>query len=108
MSNAQLDLFNNPRRSRPPARPCATSIAAAEWIAKHEGTLADRVRRFIAGRGDHGATREEIHLETGIRENTVGARIRQLELAGMIFRSDDTRPTTSGRAATVWRHKRAV
>jgi hypothetical protein len=58
---------------------------------------------YIAERGEHGATAEEVSLDTGIRMATVAARVNELWSGyRAITDTGERRPTTSGRAATVW------
>ncbi len=81
----------------------ATSRAAAVAIAPKLGALQTRVLRFIANRGEHGATDEEIC--DGLELNPSTGRPRRVELAAknLIKKAEKPRPTKSGRDAAVWR-----
>ena len=81
-----------------------TSHEAAEKIAEPAGTLRARVLSFIEYWG--GATDEEIQL--GLKMNPSTERPRRVELVerGLVEDSGETRPTRSGRKATVWRSTR--
>jgi len=81
----------------------ATSKQAADAIKPMRLSLFQRVHNFIEEREKWGATQEEIHLETGIKENTLRPRIRELEIKGLIEKTDETRKTKSGRNAVVYR-----
>jgi hypothetical protein len=91
--------------SAPPAVRSRTSIAAAEAIAEMAPTLRGRVYQAIVGRGESGATREELAAELDLRLATVCGRCRELTTMGLIYDSGTTRQTNSGRAAVVLRAK---
>jgi hypothetical protein len=98
---SQLDLFEDqPRYSDPPHCGVETSRQAAESVANVSGKRA-AVYRFIRGRGDRGATREEIEIGLGMRGNTVRPRVKELESVGLVRVTAVTRNTTSGRKANV-------
>lgn len=87
----------------PPAQQhSATSVEAAEAIKPRVNELQQLVLRFMAERGDDGATDEEGIEGTGLAPNTFRPRRIELVSAGMVKDSGKTRPTKSGRAATVW------
>ena len=79
-----------------------TSRAAAVSIAPRLNELQGVVMSYIAGRGQRGATDEEITRDLEMNPST--ARPRRIELVemGKIHSSGRTRPTVSGRSATVW------
>lgn len=52
--------------------------------------------------GEAGLTDEEIGERTGLAGNTVRPRRLELEEGGLVCDSGRTRPTQSGRRATVW------
>ncbi len=104
----QLKLFDSPRRSTPPAMPApyaaksATSQAAAAAIAGEARFIRQRVLAFIRSRRDYGATDPEISEALGLPGDSSRPRRIELRDAGTIVDSGRTRPTRSGRAATVW------
>jgi len=51
----------------------------------------------------NGLTDEEIEHTLNLKHQTASARRRELVLGGLIHDSGQTRKTTSGREATVWR-----
>ena len=95
----QFGLFEQ----RPPAqRQSATSVAAAQDIQEDAGTLRGFVLAYLRGSGLEGATDEE--MQTALNMNPSTQRPRRIELVekGLVVSSGFTRPTRSGRAATVW------
>lgn len=80
----------------------ATSEAAAAAIEPVAGTLRAKVLDAIRASREIGMTDEEIGVALGMPGNTVRPRRRELENAGSIVPSIDTRPTRSGRRAVVW------
>lgn len=91
--------------SAPPAGRSRTSIAAAEAIREMAPTLRGKVYQAIAGRGQLGATREELAADLEMRLATVCGRCRELVEMGLVYDSGATRATSSGRAAVVLRAK---
>jgi hypothetical protein len=91
------------RPAFPPANRTRTSIAAAEAIADNAPTLRGRVFAFVAGQGQAGATREEIAAALDMPLQTVCGRVNELIAQCLVHRTDETRPTASGRAAGVVR-----
>jgi hypothetical protein len=95
-------------RTPPYQRTSSTSRRAAMALVT-EGRLLDKreqVRRFIAERGDYGATREEVALGMGLRIQSVCGRVAELleHIPGeppALQRTDRERKTTSGRNAEV-------
>jgi hypothetical protein len=79
-----------------------TSRAAAVSVAPRLNELQGVVMSYIAGRGTRGATDEEITHDLKMNPST--ARPRRIELVemGKVRASTQTRPTVSGRSATVW------
>lgn len=79
----QQELFSpayNIRKIQVPAPsvPVQTSIEAAERITPDAATLRGLVFGFIRGRGQEGATREEISIALEMSENTVRPRVWEL------------------------------
>lgn len=84
-------------------RHSATSRAAAEFIAEDAPTLRKRVLQCIAFAGHFGRTDEEIQEHLLMDGSTERPRRRELQIAGLVIDSGETRKTRSGRLATVWR-----
>lgn len=83
----------------------ATSKAAATSIVPKAGTLRAMVLEFLKDRrywGIDGATDEEIQDELEMPQNTARPRRVELVRAGLVIDSGRSRPTKSGRMATVW------
>lgn len=85
---------------RTPAAPhngTRTSRAAAEGV---KPTQLQMVRDFLDAVGPKGATREQIHLGTGLKESAVCGRIDQLRKLGEIVEPNGMeRKTSAGKAA---------
>ena len=79
-----------------------TSKAAADSMKPLAGQQRERVRQFFVECGQHGATQQEAELALDIPGNSIRPRCKELEEAGEIQNSGNTRKTTSGRAAAVW------
>jgi hypothetical protein len=85
-----------------------TSHAAAASLPGY-GTTLYTVLQAVWAAGEHGRTDDELEAETNMSHQTVSAARNRLCAHGwLIHVSDDrgqrvTRPTRSGRAATVWR-----
>lgn len=98
---AQLSFgFDSP--PKPPHSGSETSRAAAESIKPNAGTLRAMVLEFIEAQGERGATDDEIQRALGMEGNTERPRRQELEKMGLIWATDKTRETSSGRQATVW------
>ncbi|NDC63774.1 MAG: hypothetical protein EBZ59_07295 [Planctomycetia bacterium] len=80
----------------------ATSRAAAERVEAKAPSARYLVLKDIRRRGAAGATHEEIALATGIRLDTVKARVHELGMQGVVRALRRTRATTSGSAAMVF------
>lgn len=80
----------------------ATSQAAAEAIRPHACRLRMAVLRSIAAHLGLGQTDEEVQESTKLGGNCERPRRRELVVLGYIRDSGWTRPTASGRQATVW------
>jgi predicted transcriptional regulator len=96
----QLGLFDVPA---PFARGSETSEEAARSVEVDARTLRGIVLAFIRGRGERGATCDEIEVELGLRHQTASARIRELVQADYLADRQARRSTRSGRRAVVWR-----
>lgn len=98
-------MLNPPRnyRGEPPFQSSSeTSRQAAEAIKPHRGKLAQRVYDYIKSQGEYGATQEEIHKGTGMRQSSVCGRVRELELAEHIIKTERKRLNDSGVQAFVY------
>lgn len=93
------DSFVRPGLARADAP--QTSKSAAESVGKLTGIVRLRVLEMIKLREERGATCDEIEQLCDLSHQTASARIRELAQGGHI-RPAGTRPTRSGRAATVW------
>jgi hypothetical protein len=80
----------------------ATSRAAAEAIAPAAGTLRATVLAYLVRCEESGATDEEMQTAIGMAQNTQRPRRGELVRAGFVRDSGKTRPTRSGRNASVW------
>ena len=95
----QFGLFD----ARPPAQAASrTSVQAAERIREDAGTLRGRVLAYLRGAGARGGTDEEIQAALDMNPSTERPRRGELVEAGFVIDSGSTRPTRSGRQATVW------
>lgn len=95
----QLNLFDRPAPSQ---RGSQTSMAAARSIEPQAGTLRGFVLDYLRGKGALGATDEEIQVALHMNPSTQRPRRIELVAKGLVRDSQRTRPTTSGRMATVW------
>lgn len=94
----QRSLFDDP----PAQRHSPTSVAAAEGIEPRAETLRRAVLEFLRQRGEQGATDEEIQDALAMPGNTARPRRRELQMAGLVVDSGNTRETRSGRQAVIW------
>lgn len=86
----------------PPAqRHSETSVAAAVSIKKNVGKFHVAILDFLALRPE-GATDAEMQSELGMNPSTQRPRRIELVTMGKVVEYGTTRPTPSGRAATVW------
>ena len=88
--------------SLPYVRGSETSKAAADSMKPIAGSIKHRVYDFILRRGSTGATDDEIEVGLRLTHQTASARRRNLELAGALVKTDNKRPTRSGRSAFVY------
>ena len=93
-SFATLPLFR-------PADP-KTSKAAAERVGEFAG---EHHRLILQALGEGPANKDAIASRCGLTEQQVVRRLRAMERARLVERTNETRPTASGRQATVWRAK---
>lgn len=78
-----------------------TSIEAARSIAEHVTPMQARVLAYLAECGP--STQEEIAEGADMRLNSINPRINELAKAGKVVNTGETRATSSGRLAVVWR-----
>jgi hypothetical protein len=104
VSDKQLDFFLIPPRRDTAAyvRGSGTSRAAAASLGDHLARLQFLVLDFIRLQGMTGATDDECEIYLKLRHQTASARRRELVLKDYIIDSERTRPTRSGRQATIW------
>lgn len=86
----------------PPSQPCDTSEDAAIAIQPHLNKLRARVLEFIAQRRSFGATADECEVGIPMKGSTLRPRLVELELVKRIVKSERTRPTRSGRQASIY------
>lgn len=76
---------------------------SAPFLLRHE---AARARAIVFGSvkasGAQGVTSDEVERRTGLRHQTVSARLNELSHQGLVRDSRRRRPTSSGRLARVW------
>jgi hypothetical protein len=95
----QLTLFPTDWRTpglEPPHSGSETSRAAAQRIKPLTGALRKEVLRFIAERGDAGATDHEIAAGLGMLSDTARARRCELRDLGLVRDSGERRLSPSG------------
>ncbi len=78
-----------------------TARAAAELL-KARGSKEARIYRFLLGRGDFGATDNEMQLALNLPANSQPTRRNQLVRQGLVKATDLRRTTARGRQAVVW------
>jgi len=78
-----------------------SSKDAADKLPSRSTCWAE-VYRYIAKRGAHGATCEEVEMHLAMRHQTASARIRELVSGGRIRNSGGRRENSSERTAIVW------
>lgn len=91
-------LFDDP----PAQAHSRTSAAAAEGIRTGSARLRQQVYDWLLARGSHGATDEEMQDGIPMAASTQRPRRGELQKAGLVRDSGDTRSTRSGRKAVVW------
>jgi hypothetical protein len=79
-----------------------TSIAAADAIAPSANRLRTLVYDTLRAAGAEGMTDEELQDATGLQGSCQRPRRVELVARNLVRDSGRTRPTRSGRAATLW------
>jgi len=87
----------------PYQRHSETSRDAAELIEPDVASLRGRVLAYLRKCGEKGATDDEMQVALQMNPSTQRPRRIELWKAGFIEPTSETRPTRSGRQATVWR-----
>lgn len=99
----QLPLTLAMRDLPPPwQRNSDTSREAAATVRAKAPALRTAVLGYVTGRGEQGATNEEVSVAMGIKLQTVCPRMFELREAGVVVDSGTRRKTESGRDAVVW------
>jgi hypothetical protein len=80
----------------------STRTAAAAAIEPLKPNMLRQVYDLVAGRGDRGATDEEIAVALRMRESTARARRVELRDGGQVRDSTRRRQSGSGRLCIVW------
>lgn len=109
--NQTGDLFGWKVPAPPPTYPhapghrgVATSVAAAEAIKPVMGAQQRKIMEYLGTRAN-GATYTEIEADTGLKTQSICARIHELRADGHVVIADETRATPSGRQAHVYKIK---
>lgn len=99
-----MDLFDDyrPEPAPPAQRHSPTSVLAAEAIEPRVATLRRTVLEYMRGRGEDGATDEEVQDALHMNPSTERPRRVELVMGGFVRDSGRTRKTRSNRSATVW------
>ncbi len=92
-----MDLFDPPAQSH-----SLTSMAASVAIEPRAATLRRAVLDWLRGRGDEGATDEEIQDALSMNPSTQRPRRIELMRGGLVVDTGRTRTTKSNRKACVW------
>ena len=79
-----------------------TEREAALSVIVHAKTLRDRVYQWLVEQGARGGTRDELDVVIGITPNVTQPRLRELEQMELIRKTNERRPTRSGRSAVVY------
>lgn len=104
MKPAQLSLLD-PDPDEPEApyqRHSETSKEAAEAIEPDLASLRGQVLAYIRACAENGATDDEVQVALDMNPSTERPRRVELWTAGWVVQTEATRPTRSGRSATVW------
>ena len=96
----QYDLFGG---VPPHVKNSETSLEAAEEILPHVTSIASEILDYIRDMTFIGATCDEVERKLKIPHQTASARFIELERKGVIFKTDVTRKTRSGRRAVVYK-----
>ena len=80
------------------ATSCAAALSVEDSLNRWQGVVLKHLRRM----GNNGATDEEMQRWLGLNPSTQRPRRVELVNKGLVKDSGRTRPTRSGRRATVW------
>lgn len=97
------DIEGYPSSRSLPHNHTPTSKAAAKSMEGKAATQRGDILRFLAERGEQGATAFEVEQLMHISGNSVRPRLVELRASGAVVAAGFTRKTGSGRAAVVWR-----
>lgn len=97
--NYDLDLYGG---AAPFEKDSETSKEAAEAIEPFASSMLWRVVAAMTVAGREGLTCDECEVALELRHQTASARVREAVLKGLIIDSGRTRPTRSGRKASVY------
>ena len=95
-------MTTNNRTTLPFVRGSATSKAAAASMVAIAPSIKRRIYDFILSRGARGATDDELEVALDLTHQTASSRRYALAQAGAVKRTDEKRPTRSGRSAFVY------
>ena len=87
-------------------RDSSTSKAAAESVVSTAATMRSRILRLLGNSAD-GFTIDQIAVFLKCQTGTSSARMRELELQGLIIKSDRTRLTRAKKSAKIYYLKAA-
>ena len=95
--------MSDPYAGRPGfVRGSDTSEAAADSVADRRVSHQQKVLKYFKRVGTQGTTDDDIEVALGLRHQTASARRRELELKGLVSKTDRRRRTRSGRTAAVY------
>jgi hypothetical protein len=80
-----------------------TSQAAAARVIEFRGEHEIKIGEWLTARKLTGGTKDEIAAGTGLTPIAVARRIADMRAHAGVYDSGETRPTPSGRRATVWK-----
>lgn len=86
------------------SQPVDTSEDAADSLSRaHLARLRRRVLAYFGACRERGATPDEVAEHFDVPHNTTSPRVTELAQLGYLERTDDRRPTRTGRNAGVYR-----
>lgn len=89
------------RHRKAPSQASDTSAAAARSVVPHLNRIRTEVLKTLRDLGGS-ATADELQEASGLGGSTVRPRLIELARPGWVTKTDQTRPTRSGRQANVW------
>lgn len=100
-----MTLWQEPSRYRTPVARKSdpiTSHQAAADAKQTAPTLRARCLAALRAAGDEGLTDFQLAAQVGSQQTSAGKRRGELVDAGLVVKTDRTRPAPSGSAAAVW------